>query len=156
MVERDAALASSCASLRQWSARQMRGHIEVRFKGENGVGAGVMREWLTVLSRDLFDQVSSFFISISISISFSNLFFSNASIRFDFVEKCFVCSRRWRCSFATECSFVCQSRSFELLCVCWTCCCVGNCSRTVAWCSFHRYVYCSVLVKTRASLSGLK
>ena len=75
MVERDAALASSCASLRQWSARQMRGHIEVRFKGENGVGAGVMREWLTVLSRDLFDQVSSFFISISISISFSNLFF---------------------------------------------------------------------------------
>jgi hypothetical protein len=60
-VSRQQPLASSCAALRDWSARQIRGHIEVRFSDERGVGAGVLREWLTVLARDLFDQRNALF-----------------------------------------------------------------------------------------------
>jgi hypothetical protein len=60
-VSREQPLASSCAALRDWSARQIRGHIEVRFSDERGVGAGVLREWLTVLARDLFDQRNALF-----------------------------------------------------------------------------------------------
>lgn len=60
-VSRNQPLASSCAALRDFSARQIRGHIEVRFNDERGVGAGVLREWLTVLSRDLFDQRNALF-----------------------------------------------------------------------------------------------
>ena len=60
-VSRNQPLSSSCSALRDFSARQIRGHIEVRFSDERGVGAGVLREWLTVLSRDLFDQRNALF-----------------------------------------------------------------------------------------------
>ena len=60
-VSRQTPLASSCAALASFSPAQLRAHLEVRFSDERAVGAGVLREWLTLLAAELFDARNALF-----------------------------------------------------------------------------------------------
>ncbi|XP_065646251.1 E3 ubiquitin-protein ligase HACE1 isoform X3 [Hydra vulgaris] len=52
-VSRDSLLSASCKQLEEKNESQLKKNISVRFQGEEGMGAGVTREWLDLLIKEI-------------------------------------------------------------------------------------------------------
>ena len=54
-VDRQTLMQQSCAGLLATGADTLKGRFQVRFVDEEGVGAGVRREWFREISREMFN-----------------------------------------------------------------------------------------------------
>ena len=64
VVPRGTMMQESCSSLLVGSGDIFKGQFNVKFDGENGVGAGVRREWFQVIAEEMFDENYALFVQV--------------------------------------------------------------------------------------------